>query len=74
VRYQVIPGETVEKQLSPGFVNDVNEYLQRPELRNSELASTAHTKTRKIIMNGNLTIKGNFDVDSLILSGWQDSL
>lgn len=77
--YQILPWETVEQQFSPGFVNDVNEYLQYPELRNfcvypgdtvidgdliidySELASTAQTKTRNIIVNGSLTIKGNFD-------------
>lgn len=77
--YTIVPWETVEMQFSPGFLNDPNEYLESPELRNfcvyssdtfidgdliidySELATTAQTKTRNIIVNGNLTIKGNFD-------------
>lgn len=78
-RYDIVPWETVETQFSPGFLNDVNEYLQQPELRNfcrysgdtiidgdlmidySELSATAQTSSRNIIVNGNLTIEGNFD-------------
>jgi hypothetical protein len=78
-RCDIIPWETVEMQFSPGFLNDVNEYLEGPELRNfcvysddtfidgdltieySELVTTAQTNTRNIIVNGNLTMKGNFD-------------
>ncbi|WP_441574712.1 hypothetical protein [Chitinophaga sp. RAB17] len=77
--YHIVPWETIETQFEPPFLNDVNEYLPAPALRNfclypgdtviegdlvidySELAATAQTASRNIIVNGHLTINGNLD-------------
>lgn len=74
--YSIVPWETIETQFAPPFLNDVNEYLEDPDfclypgdtvidgdlvIDFSELATTAQTATRNIVVNGDLTIKGNFD-------------
>lgn len=82
--YHIVSWETIEPQFEPPFLNDVNEYLREPALRNfclypgdtviegdlvidySELATTAQTASRNIIVNGHLTINGNLDAGRTI--------